>query len=185
MNANEPLQTSPNGKRRRNIIIVSVAAVLLLGAGGAFAGWFFGCPCERTPGGYLLGEEVEEPVRDWRFANDVPLCQIQVRAPLLPHSVNLNCMATDNGELYLSCANCAGKRWSDAARENSAARLRLGEQVYPVRLSRVTDSAEKDRAWQARLEKLASLSSESDSASSRPRPPDDEWWAFRVVSRDQ
>mgnify|MGYP001390856032 CR=1 FL=1 len=70
-----------------------VTLVLVLAVAAA-AGWFFYCPCERTPGGWLLGERVSEPVTDWSFANDVPLCQIQVRAGLLPHSINLNCMAS-------------------------------------------------------------------------------------------
>jgi hypothetical protein len=105
----------------------------------------------------------------------VPLCQIQVDAGLLPHALNLNCMATGTGELYLSCAGCEGKRWSTAALANSQARLRLNDTVYPVTLTRVTDPAELDRAWQARAAKTGNPSMAG--------PREDGWWSFRVTSR--
>jgi hypothetical protein len=153
-------------------LLLVLAALVVAG----FLTWFLYCPCERTSGGYLLGEEASEPVSDWSFANDmatVPLCQIQVDAGLLPHSINLNCMA-DGGELFLSCASCDGKRWSTAVLANPEARLRAGGIVYPVTVTRVTDPATLDRAWIAR-------------AAKRGQPTDvprqDGWWSFRVTSR--
>ncbi len=155
-------------------------ATILLSLGGlavlAFLTWFFYCPCERTSGGYLLGTTPEAPVQDWSFANDkaaVPLCQIQVDAGLLPHSINLNCMA-DAGELFLSCSGCDGKRWSSAVLDTPEARLRANGTVYPVTVTRVTDPATLDRAWLARATKLG-----------RPTdiPRQEGWWSFRVVSR--
>ena len=157
----------------------ALTTVLLIVAGAAVAGfltWFLYCPCERTSGGYLLGEEAAEAVTDWSFANDmdsVPLCQIQVDAGLLPHSINLNCMS-DQGELFLSCSGCDGKRWSTAVAENPSARLRAGDVVYPVTVTRVMDPGTLDRAWIARAAKLG-----------RPTdtPRQDGWWSFQVVSR--
>jgi hypothetical protein len=157
----------------------ALTTLLLVLAGLVVAGfltWFLYCPCERTSGGYLLGGEAIEPVTDWSFANDmasVPLCQIQVDAGLLPHSINLNCMA-DSGELYLSCSGCDGKRWSTAVLDIPRARLRAGSVVYPVNVTRVTDPETLDRAWVARAAKLG-----------RPTdtPRQDGWWSFRVVSR--
>jgi hypothetical protein len=139
-------------------ILLGIVGLAVLG----FLSWFFYCPCDRTAGGYLLGSEVTEPVSDWSFVNSmeaVPLCQIQVDAGLLPHSINLNCMA-DNGELYLSCASCA--------------RLRAAGSVYPVTATRVEDPETLDRAWVARARKLG-----------RPTdtPRQEGWWSFRVVSR--
>ena len=78
---------------------------------GAFLTWFFTCPRGRIPGGYLFGKVTEEPVKDWSFANQVSLCQIQI-STILPHSMNLNCMATPQGNVYLSCSNCEPKYWS-------------------------------------------------------------------------
>jgi hypothetical protein len=144
-----------------------IVAVLVI-AGTTF---FFYCPCERIPGGWLLGDEVTDPVSDWSFANDVRLCKIQVNA-LVPHSVNLNCMST-GGKLYLSCASCEGKYWSTAAINDSGARIRINDQVYPVKISRVLDPKILDEAWLARATKLG-----------RPTKPRAEgWWSFNLVSR--
>lgn len=157
--------------------VLTAVLVLIASLGvAAFLTWSVYCPCERTPGGYLLGNEAAGPVLDWSFINDleaVPLCQIQVQAGVLPHSVNLNCMA-DQGELFLSCANCDGKRWSQAALDHPDARLRAGSTVYAVRISRVTDTQTLDRAWMARAAKLGRPSD---------TPRQDGWWSFRVVSR--
>ena len=152
-------------------MVLGVVAVLGM---VAFAAWFFYCPCERTPGGWLLGEEVDEPVTDWTFANGVPLCQVQVSRGLLPHSINLNCMATSDGRLYLSCASCRGKVWSTAVLENPEARLRVGEHVYPIRLTRVQNPAVLDEAWQARARKTGR---------GLDVPRQEGWWSFRVESR--
>jgi len=150
----------------------TLLVALIVVAVGAFAVYFFYCPCERTPGGWLLGEEVEAPVEDWSFANEVPLCQIQVDRGILPHSINLNCMASD-GDLYLSCASCDGKVWSTAVLENPEARLRIGEKVYPVRVTRVEDPAMLDEAWRARAQKTGQVGN---------TPRQEGWWSFRVES---
>ncbi len=156
--------------------IGTLLMVLLAIVVAGFLTWFFYCPCERTSGGYLLGDTPEGPVTDWSFANDmaqVPLCQIQVDAGLLPHSINLNCMS-DDGELFLSCASCDGKRWSTAVLDNPEARLRAGGVVYPVRVTRVTDPETLDRAWAARAAKRGQPTD---------TPRQDGWWSFRVASR--
>lgn len=151
----------------------TLLTLLLVGAVAAFLTWFFYCPCERTPGGWLLGEEVDDPVTDWSFANAVPLCQVQVRRGFVPHSINLNCMAS-GGALYLSCASCEGKAWSTAALADPDARIRIGDKVYPVRLRRVEDPAELDEAWLARARKVGR---------GADIPRQDGWWSFAVTSR--
>ena len=89
--------------------------VVLVGA--AYTFWFV-CPCEAMPGGGLGGEVASEPVNDWTFVNDVPLCQVEVDIGI-PWSINLNCMSA-GGDLYVSCSRCAGKTWSQAALKNDA-----------------------------------------------------------------
>ncbi|NIP15778.1 MAG: hypothetical protein GWM88_14070 [Pseudomonadales bacterium] len=139
----------------------------------AVATYAFYCPCEQVPGVYLLGDEVAEPVTDWAFVNDVRLCQVQVADGFLPHAINLNCMSSA-GSAYLSCSYCAGKRWSNAAVDDPSVRLRVGGNVYPVRLERLTEPARLDAAWQARSLKLG-LPADGE------RP--DHWWSFAVTSR--
>ena len=151
--------------------LIGVAALAIAAA----TAWFFTCPCERMPGAYLSGEQVEAPVADWRFANAVQLCQIQTHSGILPHAINLNCMADSNGNLFLSCSQCEGKRWSTAALQNPAARIRLDGRVYPVSLRRLQDPTELDNAWQARTLKLSG----TDEIPERPG----HWWSFQVTSR--
>jgi hypothetical protein len=154
----------------KRIVIAALVAIPVAG----ISYWALACPCDRTPGLYLRGVEVREPVTDWSFANHVPLCQIQVDAGFLPHALNLNCWANSTGELYLSCASCEGKRWSSAALANNQARLRLDKTVYPVTLTRAVDEGELDRAWESRAVKTGN-------GGGAPRP--DGWWSFRAVSR--
>lgn len=140
------------------------------------------CPCDRTPGGFLFGDRVDAPINDWSFANEVPLCQIQIWAGMRPHSINLNCMAAADGKLYLSCSFCANKYWSKQVGPNEEGHLRLSGLVYPVLFKRVTDEAELDRAWAARVTKLQVV---ADALNLAP-PPDalrpDDWWSFNIVS---
>ena len=142
--------------------ITSILVGVVLLAVVLIAAYSLYCPCERLPGVYLLGEEVENPVSDWGFANAVPLCQVQVMSGRLPHAVNLNCMSA-GGALFLSCMNCEEKVWSNAALANPLARLRVGEQVYPVRLARLQEPEQLDIAWQARATKVGRTAD-------RPRP---------------
>jgi len=152
---------------KRPIMLAIVIVILVV----AVCYWAIECPCGQTPGLYLRGVEAREKMTDWSFANQVPLCQVQVDTGLLPHALNLNCWA-DSGDLYLSCGNCDGKRWSTAAVANTEARVRVGQTVYPVTLTRVVDEGQLDRAWASRAVKLAG---------NEPRPGG--WWTFRVASR--
>ena len=166
---------------RRPMFIVPAGVLVVLVV--AFLGWSSTCPCERTPGAYLFGASADGPVSDWGFANGVTLCQIQIRVGVLPHAINLNCMATPAGQLYLSCSQCGPKRWSNAAVENGRARLRLDGTVYPVTVTRVLDSAELDRAWGARVQKLNSLEAPANPAPPPDAPRPEGWWTFRVEWR--
>ncbi len=164
--------------RSRMAIFAFVGLALL--AVGASAFWVSTCPCEQIPGAYLSGDRVEEPIENWSFANQVQLCQIQTNSGIIPHAINLNCAADINGNLFLSCAQCDGKRWSTAAMLNPAAHIRLDGLVYPVTLRRVEESLELDNAWSARALKLMALRGETPSEVS-PRPA--HWWSFQVTSR--
>ena len=166
---------------RRMKLIVPMAVVGVLAVG--FLGWSATCPCERTPGAYLFGTSAEGLIADWTFANEVTLCQIQIRAGIRPHAINLNCMATPSGQLYLSCSQCDGKYWSVRAANNGWARLRLDGTVYPVQLTRVMDPDELDRAWLARVTKLNSLEAPANPAPPPGTPRPDHWWSFSVEWR--
>ena len=178
----DAVEVSPRRSPKRILTIVLGVALL---AGLFFAGrWYLTCPCDTMPGAVLWGDVVEEPVADWTFANNVELCQVQVQGALLSQANNLNCMATPDGTLYLSCSTCEPKRWSRLARANPNGRVRLDGLVYPVTLTHVTDPAEADRSWNARLAKLEnSTVLGAGTPVGTPRPSDAQWWTFRVESR--
>jgi hypothetical protein len=159
---------SSHGGIRPLILCCLIGAVLGVGV----AIYYYVCPCNRLPGGWLFGKHVSEPIDDWSFANDVPLCQVEVRG-WLTHSVNVNCMSS-NGALFVSCASCEGKRWSTMALANPNGRIRLNTTVYPVTFRRVEDAAVLDEAWRARERKMG-------------RPEDTPraagWWSFKLESR--
>ncbi len=164
------------------VIFLAVTAFLIVTAGG-IAVWTTTCPCNRMPGFVLLGDVQEEPVTDWSFVNDVPLCQIQIHAGFIPHAINLNCMATPEGELFLSCSACPSKYWSSHVGPEEPGRLRLNDRVYPVVLNRVQDAAVLDRAWAARVKKLQVHGEETYNPTPAPdakRPED--WWSFQLRS---
>lgn len=135
--------------------------------------WAWSCPCDQTPGLYLRGTEASEKVTNWAFANEVPLCQVEVDTGLLTHALNLNCWSDTSGDLYLSCGNCEGKRWSTAAVNNPAARVRVGQTVYPVTLTRIVGDDALNKVWQTRGVKLPNAND--------PHPAG--WGVFRVASR--
>ncbi len=167
---------------RMRKILVGLVALLVVVAGGV-AVWTTTCPCDRMPGFMLMGDTQETPVTDWSFVNDVPLCQIQIYAGVIPHAVNLNCMATPEGELFLSCSVCSTKYWASHVGQDEPGRLRLNDRVYPVVLNRVQDEAVLDRAWAARVKKLQVHGGGPDN----PAPPPDAkrpegWWSFQLRS---
>ncbi len=183
----EPPAAGASPSSVRKILPVAAAALALLVVAGGVV-WAVNCPCDRTPGFILLGETHAEPVADWSFANDVSLCQIQIGIMLRPHSVNVNCMATPDGNLFISCSFGARKYWCPRVQEDHAGRLRLDGVVYPVALNRELDPATLDRVWNARIRKLQKPAVHARQPSGGEPPPldtprPDDWWTFRVVSR--
>ena len=178
--SNMPADTRPPAKK----FILPMVGCILVGALAGFLYWTTACPCDRTPGFYLFGDDPQGPVDNWSFANDVPLCTLQIYAGWRPHAINLNCMATPSGELFLSCSVCESKYWASQVESNEPARLRLNGTVYPVTVNRITDPGTMDRSWRARVNKLQV----HGGGPFNPIPPIDaerpgHWWTFQITSR--
>ncbi len=183
-------EQEPTGQRSKLIkkILLGSAATAALVALVGVSYWTVTCPCEGRPGFVLLGESQDEVVTDWGFANEVALCQIQISINLRPHSVNLNCMATPEGDLFLSCSFGDRKYWCPRVESDHRGRLRLDGVVYPVVLNRVTDTSELDASWTARILKLQKPAGQAvQPGAGSPPPLDSErpesWWTFQVQSR--
>lgn len=170
---------------KKGLLWLAAAVVAVAVVGGGY--WAVNCPCGGVPGFVLFGEEHPEPVKDWSFANDVTLCQIQITAGWLPHSVNLNCMATPDGNLFLSCSVGTQKYWCQRVGTDHPARLRLNGTVYPVVLNRVMDATTLDVVWTARVKKLQNPEVQAQQPPGSRTPPldakrPDTWWSFQVRS---
>ncbi len=183
----EPESPQPKSKTLKRVLLggLAVVAVVALTGGGY---WALTCPCDGTPGFVLTGEVHDELVTDWTFANDVDLCQVQISIGIRPHSVNLNCMATPAGDLYLSCSFGERKYWCPKVGPEEPARLRLDGVVYPVVLNRIMDPATLDAAWMARLTKLQDPAVQARQPGGGGSPPaldsqrPESWWTFHVRS---
>lgn len=181
------MSTEQGTARKKSIpvqkTLIGLAATLVVVAVASVAVWTTTCPCDNIPGFLLFGDVHEEPVTDWSFVNDVPLCQIQITTGWRPHSVNLNCMATPEGEIFLSCSVGTRKYWCQEVVKDHPGRLRLNGVIYPVVLNRVLDPAVLDRAWAARVKKLQV----HGGGPYNPVPPPDAkrpdtWWSFQLRS---
>jgi len=177
---NDSINSTPRSKLRK--ILAALAGVIVIGVVAGTFYWTYTCPCDRVPGAILFGETAAEPVSDWSFANEVELCQIQIYAGWRPHAINLNCMSTPDGNLYLSCSVCDTKYWASKVSDNPRGRLRLNGIVYPITITRVTNPAEMDRAWNARVEKLQVVGNPGNPAPPPDAVRNDRWWTFRIES---
>ena len=69
------MRATAGGKSKAVGKILPVVAVTLIvvGIAGSIY-WATTCPCDSVPGFVLRGDVHSEPVTDWSFANNVPLC---------------------------------------------------------------------------------------------------------------
>ncbi len=149
------------------------ACVLALAAGLGLLG---NQPCGPLPGKALEGEVVTEPVTDWSFVDEHARCQVEVR-PSEPHSVTTYCFA-EEGVLYVTAIMGESKKWTNFAVTEPDARIRIGERIFPVRMERLDDPADRRTAAEAAYRR------HHDGA----EPPADfevkeDRWYFRVTSR--
>ncbi len=96
-------------------------------------------PSDVRPGLWLRGENVSEPVDDWRFASDVEEIFIETKPWYgIPHSTTIWCVEID-GKLYVGSYGEEKKTWENNIARNPVAKLRIGEKIYPVRVTAITD----------------------------------------------
>jgi hypothetical protein len=106
-------------------------------------------PKDQRPGLRLRGEVASELPSDWLFSNEYKEIAIEVSTPyLVPHSVTIWCAAADE-QLYLGARNPETKRWPGWVEQDPNARLRIGEQVYEVKLSVIDDPKQISRVRRA------------------------------------
>lgn len=112
---------------------------ILLGSAVALALSLTGCldPGKDVPGLRLAGDVVETLPSDWSFTNEYGEIAVEVVTPyLLPHSVRIWC-AEMNGALYVRTRRPEQRRWPGWVERDPRVRLRIGERIYEVRLTRL------------------------------------------------
>ena len=134
-------------------------------------------PRQRTPGLWLKGNLVTTPVSDWTFTDQVSTVEVQTRTwYLLPHSVTTYCIAY-KGQLYLDSFYRPGveyphgRSWNENVARDPHVRLKIGNNLYDVTLSHVTDPAEKAALRELKAKKYPQLKI----------PPDPQVQLFRVI----
>ena len=95
-------------------------------------------PEDRRPGLWLRGELQPYP-DDWSFTGEHLEIAIQVAAPyFLPHSVTIIC-GSHEGDLYVAAYRPETKNWAAWATDDPNVVLKIGEDLYEARLTRVED----------------------------------------------
>lgn len=138
---------------------IGLAALLVLAIVAAgIARLVINGPIGPLAGGKLDGTERSAPV-DWSFTDDHFTIAVEVR-PSDPHSVTVVCFVSD-GELYVPARNAAEKDWPQMALADGRARVRVGEDLYPVRLVKVEGDSERQRGFLAAGDKYPQLAEQS------------------------
>ena len=123
----------------------------------AAAACLVGCidPKDQRPGLQLRGEAALDLPSDWSFTDAHREIEIQVATPyVIPHSVTIWC-AANGDELYVGARNPGSKRWPGWVARDPNVRLRIGDEIYDVRLSIIEDAdriAQVRRAYVAKYE---------------------------------
>jgi hypothetical protein len=112
-----------------------------------------GCgPFLILPGGELDGSTAPAP-NDWSFSAEVGTVQLETR-PEDPYSVNI--WAVGMGPVLYVHAGANRSSWVEHMEANSEVRVRVEDQLYDLRASRVEDQDEFTRFSDAYEEKYGS-----------------------------
>ncbi len=130
-------------------------------------------PWAQLPGKRITGEEVTERIEDWSFMEPSTRVILEVR-PSDPYSLYIRAYQ-HKGVLYLNSIS-PENRWTQFLLEDPNLRLKVENEIYKVRATRVEDSALVTEIQKAM---------EQVSPSLRERTPEEraQNWYFRVDSR--
>ena len=104
-----------------------------------------GCePADTTPGLWLSGNLQPLP-DDWSFSQGHREIAIEVATPyFIPHSVTIWC-ADFEGGLYVGAAAPETKNWPGWVMDNPDVVLKVGDEIYEARLTRLSEPEQIDR----------------------------------------
>ncbi len=94
-------------------------------------------PMGPIPGGELSGTVISHPP-SWTTLNETEVVQFEVNGP---YSINIWGVGTNKG-YYVAAAKGDEAKWTRKIAENSAVRLRIGDNIYKLNATRVDDADE-------------------------------------------
>ena len=122
------------GCDRRSVrLVTAFALVCLFGGVNGCSGPFL-----LLPGGELEGTPTEAPA-DWSFTDEISTVQLESN-PSEPYSVNI--WATAVGDALYIHAGANRARWVEHLEADPRARVQIGDSVYALRATRVTEPSE-------------------------------------------
>jgi hypothetical protein len=156
----------------RKVLLGFFCVAVAVGVGAA---WFGVDPKDRRPGLWLSGKEVAQLPADWSFTEAHPEVWLETRPWYgIPHSVT-TVVAAGDGVLYVpSIYSQPGpfpgtKYWNRIVAANPEVRLKVGDELYPMRIDPIMDPAEYGRAFAALASKYPFW--EEALENPRKRPP--------------
>jgi hypothetical protein len=157
------------------IVSIALGALLVIGIMGAgIARLVINGPIGPLAGGELTGNQQPAP-EDWNFTNTQMTIAVEVGQED-PHSVTVICFQV-NDDLYIPAQDGADKDWPKMAIADGRAKVKIDKDLYPVRLVRVEDVAEREAAFESASEKYPQIAERA----SEGLP--DSVWLFRAERR--
>jgi hypothetical protein len=96
-------------------------------------------PSDRTPGQWLRGNVVDTVPQDWTFTDEFKEIYVEVKTPyFIPHSVTIWCGQVD-GKLFIGVRDPETKNWPGWMDKNRDVRLKIGDDIYSVAASDLSD----------------------------------------------
>ena len=131
----------------RQTLITIAGVVLIALAGGVLTRSLE--PIVGLPGGQLSGTEAPAPP-DWAAARDLDTVQLETRLDE-PYSVNV--WGVGLGSSFYVATRPEGTAWSNHMDADSRVRLRIGDFVYALEATRVSEAAERESVLDAYVAK--------------------------------
>tara|TARA_B100000780_G_C20971377_1_gene387856 strand:+ start:265 stop:768 length:504 start_codon:yes stop_codon:yes gene_type:complete len=126
-----------------------LSAFIMLGAALFFLRIMGYEPKDTSPGLWINGNIVSEPVTDWSFTNEIDEIFVETRTSyLVPHSVTTYCGVYE-GRFYLFSAYYNGgefpyaRRWNQNVIRDPRVKLKIGGDIYQQNLSFIGDESIK------------------------------------------
>ena len=131
-----------------------MSGLLRVIVGVAVVGFLLACePRDDQPGLWLGGNDSGTLPSDWAFTDDHREISVEVRTPyLIRHSVTIWCAQVE-GTLYVGASAPDTKNWPGWVNDDPNVRLKIGDEIYSVRLDPLVDQAVIASVQQAYVQK--------------------------------